>query len=308
MKATILDGAKTAESILDGVREEAARLTARTGVVPTLATVLVGEDPASKVYVKRKIDACASTGLGSRHAGLPADASEADVRALLESLNADSGVHGILLQMPLPKGLDGNALIEAIHPDKDVDGLHPFNLGRLMLGRPGLTPCTPTGVMTMLDAYGLELEGKTAVIVGRSLLVGKPQAQLLMARNATVVCAHSRTRDLPAVCRQADILVAAVGKPGLITGDFIREGAVVIDVGINSVSDEAEILRIAGPDSPQYRTFQKRGRALVGDVEWRTAIEKAGYITPVPGGVGHLTIAQLLRNTLDACRKATRGV
>lgn len=304
MTATILDGAKTADGILEQVKAEVDTLRGRTGAVPTLATVLVGDDPASHVYVKRKVDACGKIGMGSRHVPLPAAASAGAVRDVLKGLNDDPGVHGVLLQLPLPKGLPSEELLELIRPEKDVDGFHPYNLGRLLAGRPDLVPCTPAGVMALLDAYQVALEGKTAVVVGRSVIVGKPVAQLLLARNATVVCTHSKTRDLPAVCRQADVLVAAVGRAGLITADYVAEGAVVVDVGINSVEDEAEIVRIAGPDSPQHRSFRKKGRALAGDVEWRSVVERAGAVSPVPGGVGPLTIALLMRNTLRACKRS----
>lgn len=300
--ANILDGAKVSASILEGIKADVARLQAQTGEAPGLATVLVGEDPASRVYVKSKNETCQKLEMNSRHVHLPATATEAEVRSILAELNEDPAVSGILLQLPLPKGLPTESLLETIRPEKDVDGFHPYNLGQLVIGNPGLVPCTPAGIMEMLDAYEVPLAGKTAVVVGRSTIVGKPMGMLLLHRHATVVYCHSRTHDLAEVCRQADILVAAIGRPGLLTGDYVKEGAVVVDVGINRVTEEADLRRVVGDSEVHWKAFGKRGAALVGDVEWRTVAEKASLITPVPGGVGPLTIAMLMKNTLTAFR------
>lgn len=298
-----LDGTAIAETITAGIRQQVEALHRDQGVTPTLATVLVGEDPASKVYVKKKIKTCAAIGILSRHFQLPADSSSDDIRRTLLGLNEDPDIHGILLQMPLPGRLPAEELIEVIRPSKDVDGFHPYNMGRLFIGRPTFVPCTPAGIMELLDHSGVELAGKTAVVVGRSTIVGRPVGMLLLQRHATVIYCHSRTPDLPAVCRLADVLVVAAGRPGLVTGGYIKPGAVVVDVGINSVSDPATILRIAGEESSHWKTFQKTGRALVGDVEWSSVYSVAGAVTPVPGGIGPLTIALLMKNTLQACRQ-----
>jgi methylenetetrahydrofolate dehydrogenase (NADP+)/methenyltetrahydrofolate cyclohydrolase len=247
---------------------------------PGLATILVGDDPASAVYVRMKREDCAEVGIESHHHEPGKDVSQAELAALIESLNADDCVHGILLQLPLPEHLDQDPLIAAIDPLKDVDGLTPLSAGLLAQGRPeAIAPCTPAGVMELLHEAGVETEGARAVVIGRSILVGKPLATLLLAANATVTHCHSRTRDLSSICREADILVAAAGQPGLITGEMVREGAIVIDVGTNRVDGE-----------------------LVGDVEFDSASERAAAITPVPGGVGPMTRAMLLVNTLAAAR------
>lgn len=280
MGARIIDGKALAARVRIEVAREVEELVARGGRRPGLATVLVGEDPASAVYVSGKQKACAEAGIAGFDHRLPADSSHDRVAALLGDLGADPEVSGILLQIPLPAGLDAAALVPLIDPGKDVDGLTPPSAGRLALGLPGLRPCTPLGVIALLDEAGAELEGAEAVVVGRSSLVGKPVAQLLLERNATVTICHSRTRDLAGVCRRAEVLVAAVGRPGTVKADWIRPGATVIDVGINR-----------GPDG------------LVGDVE-AGAERVAGAITPVPGGVGPMTIAMLLRNTVAAAREA----
>jgi len=300
MTAKILDGKRVATTILEEVAHQSDRIRAESEDVPTLATVLVGDDPASAIYVRKKNETCEELGMRSVHEHLPATAAADAVRDTLRRLNHDPAVHGILLQLPLPAGLPEEELLDLIHPDKDVDGFHPVNMGRLFLGRPRLVPCTPQGIMALLDHYAVPCRGKSAVVVGRSNIVGKPLALLLLQRHATVTICHSRTADLAAVCRQADILVAAVGRPGLITADFVRPGAVVIDVGTNRISDEAEFQRILGDDSPRRASFEKKGAALVGDVEWRSVKDVAGHITPVPGGVGPLTIAMLMRNTVQA--------
>ena len=279
--ATLIDGRAVAARVRAGVGEGVAELVAATGVRPGLATVLVGDDPASAIYVRGKVKACEEAGMVSIHEPLPADVGREELVATLERLNADPAVHGILLQLPLAAHLEPAAALTAIiHPDKDVDGLTPFSAGLLAQGRPGLVPCTPAGAMELLRDAGTPLEGARAVVVGRSNLVGRPMASLLLAESATVTICHSRTRDLAGVCRSADVLVAAVGRPELVRGDWVREGATVIDVGINR-----------GPDG------------LVGDVAFEGARERARAITPVPGGVGPMTIAMLLVNTLTAARR-----
>jgi methylenetetrahydrofolate dehydrogenase (NADP+) / methenyltetrahydrofolate cyclohydrolase len=286
MSARVIDGKAIAARIRGEVAGEVEEFRSATGHDPGLATVLVGEDPASAVYVAGKQRACTEVGMVPFDRRLPADASFNEVAQELDRLGADRSVSGILLQLPVPGHLDGPALTALIGPDKDVDGLTPVNAGLLSLGRPGLRPCTPTGVMEMLADTGVELEGAEAVVIGRSNLFGKPMAQLLLAENATVTVCHSRTRDLREVCARADVLIAAVGRPRLVKGDFIKQGAVVIDVGMNRLTPEE-----AGNKS-----------GLVGDVDYAAASEVASAITPVPGGVGPMTIALLLRNTLQAAR------
>jgi len=280
MAANLIDGKAIAQQVRAQVAEEVAALTAETGIVPGLATVLVGEDPASAVYVANKRRACAEAGIADLHRHLPASATAAEVTELLAQLNADPTCSGILLQRPLPDHLDDAALSALIAPDKDVDGLTPISAGRLLQGAPGLRPCTPLGVIELLDRHDVALEGAEAVIVGRSDLVGKPLAHLLLQRNATVTVCHSRTRDLPAVCARADVLVAAVGVPRLIGADAVKPGTAVIDVGMNRTPD-----------------------GLCGDVDFDAVREVAGLLTPVPGGVGPMTIAMLLQNTLSAARQ-----
>src|SRR5437870_7260278 len=284
MTATIIDGKAIAARVRGEVAAEVQELTARGGSAPGLATVLVGDDPASEVYVRGKQRACAEVGMVPFDRRLPADASAEEVAGELESLNADERVSGILLQLPLPGQLDGTALSALIDPGKDVDGLTPVNAGLLALGRPGLRPCTPLGVLELLADTGVELEGAEAVVVGRSNLFGKPMAALLLGANATVTTCHSRTRDLPGACARADVLIAAVGQPRLIGQEFVKRGAVVIDVGLSRLTPEQ-----AGNAS-----------GLVGDVDFDRVRELASAITPVPGGVGPMTIAMLLRNTLEA--------
>jgi methylenetetrahydrofolate dehydrogenase (NADP+)/methenyltetrahydrofolate cyclohydrolase len=277
MAASIIDGKAIAEQVRAEVRDEVAAWVAAGNPQPGLATVLVGDDPASSVYVGGKQKATAEVGMAGFDHRLDHDASHAEVARLLGELNADPRVSGILLQLPTPPQVDGPALTELIDPLKDVDGLTPLSAGMLAKGLPGLRPCTPAGVMELLRRHDVDLEGAEAVVVGRSDLVGKPIGALLLAANATVTTCHSRTRDLPEVCRRADVLVAAVGRPEMVRGDWVREGAVVIDVGIN-----------------------RTDHGLVGDVEFEGAAERARLITPVPGGVGPMTIAMLLRNTLMA--------
>jgi methylenetetrahydrofolate dehydrogenase (NADP+)/methenyltetrahydrofolate cyclohydrolase len=277
--AQVIDGKAIAAEVRAEVAEQVRALVAQHGRAPGLATVLVGDDPASAVYIGGKIRACAEVGIESIHHPLPADTSHDEVARLLAKLNADPAVSGILLQLPVPDPLDGSTLTGLIDPDKDVDGLTPISAGRLAQGRPGLRPCTPSGVMELLDRHEVELEGAEAVVVGRSDLVGKPVAALLLARNATVTACHSRTRDLAEVCGRADVLIAAVGVPRLVQGDWVKPGAAVIDVGMNRLEE-----------------------GLVGDVDFEGASARARVITPVPGGVGPMTIAMLLRNTVTAAR------
>jgi methylenetetrahydrofolate dehydrogenase (NADP+) / methenyltetrahydrofolate cyclohydrolase len=277
MPATIINGKEIAARVRAEVASDVAALRERTGRVPGLATILVGDDPASAIYVANKRKACAEVGIADHHRHLPADATQADVAAVIEQSNQDPEISGILLQLPVPHGLDGAALTATIIPDKDVDGLTPISAGRLMKGTPGLRPCTPLGVIELLDSCDVVLEGAEAVVVGRSDLVGKPLSFLLLQRNATVTICHSRTRDLAAVCSRADVLVAAVGLAGLIGADHVKPGAAVIDVGVN-----------------------RTDAGLRGDVDFDAVAARAGLLTPVPGGVGPMTIAMLLRNTVSA--------
>jgi methylenetetrahydrofolate dehydrogenase (NADP+)/methenyltetrahydrofolate cyclohydrolase len=289
MAARIIDGKAVSARLKEQIAAEAARLSREHGIVPGLATVLVGNDPASEVYVRNKNKTAEALGFHSVSFHLPADASEAEVLARVRALNDDPKVHGILVQMPLPGQVREEAVLDALDPRKDVDALTPTNAGLLLSGRAKLVSCTPAGVMLLLKEYGGEVGGANALVIGRSLLFGKPAAQLLLAANATVTMAHSRTRDLPEHCRRADILVAAIGKPEFVKGDWVKPGATVIDVGINRVD--------AGEG--KYK--------IVGDVDYAAASERAGAITPVPGGVGAMTITCLMRNTLIAAAQFGRG-
>ena len=296
-KAYVLDGKAIADEVLARVEQETAALAAR-GVTPGLATVLVGEDPASQSYVASKGKAAKRCGFHSEQHTLPETTGEADLLALVAKLNADPAVHGILVQLPLPKAVNAARVLEAIDPKKDVDGFHPINVGLLSIGEMGraLVPCTPAGAMIMLDracaTLGTTLAGKEAVVIGRSNIVGKPMAQLLLQRHCTVTIAHSRTRDLAGVARRADVLIAAVGRPEMVRGDWVKPGAIVIDVGIN---------RVAGDGADASGKPKTR---LVGDVAYAEAAEVAGAITPVPGGVGRMTVAMLMANTLEAAKRA----
>jgi len=281
--SSVIDGKLVAARVRERVAREVAELVASTGRAPALATILVGDDPASAVYVENKRRLAKQAGIGDRHAHLPADSRQETVAALIDEFGADPQVSGILLQLPLPAGLDASELTARIPPQKDVDGLTPASTASLWQGRPGLRPCTPLGVIELLDAYDVALRGAEVVIVGRSELVGKPLAALMLQRDATVTVCHSRTRSLAEVCARADVLVAAAGMPGLIGAEHVKAGAVVIDVGIN-------------------RTAQ----GLVGDVDFPAAAARASLITPVPGGVGPMTIAMLLSNTVSAARLALR--
>ncbi len=299
MSATILDGKKLAESVRAGVREGVTKFGLEHGRFPGLDVVLVGEDPASQIYTRNKEKAAADVGIRSRLHVLPVDTAESDLMALLDRLNTDEEVDGILVQLPLPKQIREQRVLDAIRPDKDVDGFHPVNAGLLASGRPSLVPCTPRGSMKLIALAQSSREGKLdgarAVVVGRSNIVGKPMAQLLLAANATVTMAHSRTADLAAVCREADVLVVAVGRAELVRGNWIKPGAIVIDVGMN---------RIELPGSAAGDTKRTK---LVGDVAFEEAKERAGAITPVPGGVGPMTIACLLENTLIAAQARGAG-
>jgi len=276
VSALILSGKEVAAKVLAEVKASVAVLRERTGAHPTLAVILVGEDPASQIYVRNKKRAADEVGIASRDFLFPQGCTQAELLDTIRRINADAALHGILLQLPLPKGMDEDQAVAAIAPRKDADGLHPMSLGNLLGGKPTAVPCTPAGCIEILDHYGIPIEGAEAVMVGRSRLVGKPLAQLLLARNATVTMCHTRTRDLAAHCRRADILCVAAGKPRVITGDMIKEGAVVIDVGVNRLDT---------------------GK-LAGDVDFESASQRARAITPVPGGVGPMTIAMLMKNTL----------
>jgi methylenetetrahydrofolate dehydrogenase (NADP+)/methenyltetrahydrofolate cyclohydrolase len=298
----ILEGRSLARTIRAEVAEQVERFVAAGGRPPCLAAVLVGEDPASQVYVRSKGRALARAGCTSRTFELPADAAEQKVRALLERLNDDPEVDGILVQLPLPAHLDTESILEAVSPGKDVDGFHAFNVGRLWRDRPSFVPATPAAVVELLRRRDIELAGRHAVIVGRSNVVGKPLAALLLRQQCTVTVCHSRTRNLAAECRRADLLVAAVGRPALIGADHVRRGAVVIDVGINRISDPELLHRLLPDDEERRLRLESRGSVLVGDVDFAAVVPRCAAITPVPRGIGPLTVAMLLVNTLAAAR------
>jgi len=302
MTARILHGGPVAAAIRARVADEVRALASR-GIVPRLEVILVGDDPASRVYVGSKGRACAEAGIRSHTEELSADVPAAELAAAIASRNADPDVDGILLQMPLPKPLDGRAFLDLIEPSKDVDGFHPVNVGLLHQGRPAFVPCTPAGIVELLESSGVVIEGTRAVVLGRSEIVGKPMAALLLARHATVTTCHSRTRSLADVCREADLLVAAIGKPALVTAGFVKHGAVVVDVGVNRVEDAALVARLFPGDAGRLDQVAKRGYTLVGDVDFAAVREVAGAITPVPGGVGPLTIAGLLASTVLAAKR-----
>jgi methylenetetrahydrofolate dehydrogenase (NADP+) / methenyltetrahydrofolate cyclohydrolase len=297
-----LEAAELAAKIKAEVKAEIGR-----GIQPCLAAVRVGDDPASAVYVRNKIRACEEVGMRSEHHALIESTTTAQLLDLIASLNARDDVDGILTQLPLPRHIDETAIIEAMSPAKDVDGFHPVNAGKLAMGRPVLVPCTPAGIMELLDDRGVEIRGANACVVGRSQIVGRPIAQLLLQRDATVTICHSRTRDLPAVTRTAELLIVAIGRAGFIGRDHIKPGAIVIDVGMNRVSDADEVRRLFGNEAEKrLEVLAKRGSTLVGDVNPAEAAEVAGMLTPVPGGVGLLTVAMLMKNTLKAA-KLRRG-
>jgi len=280
MSAKIIDGKAIAKKVRAEVREEAEKLKAQ-GIEPYLAVILVGDDPASQVYVRNKEKAAEKVGILTTTHRLPADVPEGEVRDLIHRLNEDPRVHGILIQLPLPKHLPERELLELVDPRKDADGFHPYNLGRLLMGAPTQLPCTPNGIIRLLDEEGIEIKGKDAVVVGRSVIVGKPVGLLLLSRHATVTTCHTHTRDLAEHTRRADILVVAAGRPKVVGADMVKEGAVVIDVGVNRLEDGS----------------------LCGDVDFEAVKEKASYITPVPGGVGPMTVAMLLKNTVEIAKK-----
>ena len=290
MSARLLDGKALAEQIYAELRDRVAVLAAERGRPPGLAVLMVGDNPASAAYVRNKERACERVGVASFGRHFPATASQASLTAAIRELNQDDRVDGILVQLPLPDGLDGNALLLEIDPEKDADGLHPVNLGRLVRQEPGLRSCTPAGVMELLAANGIDPAGKKAVVVGRSILVGKPLALMLLDANATVITAHSRTPDLTAVCRDADLLVAAVGRPGLISGEMVKPGAIAIDVGINRVAIDGG-----------------KGK-LVGDFDFESVAAVASAITPVPGGIGPMTVAMLVSNTVRSYERRTAAI
>jgi methylenetetrahydrofolate dehydrogenase (NADP+)/methenyltetrahydrofolate cyclohydrolase len=301
--AEILEGRTAAETIKQEVAAAVATLKREHGATPQLAAVLVGEDPASAVYVRNKIRACEEVGIASQHVTLPASASTQELLSVVDNLNRDEAVDGILVQLPLPKQIEDATIIEAIDPAKDVDAFHPMNVGLLALGRPRFVPCTPAGIIELLDRNEIEIAGANACVVGRSQIVGRPVAALLLQRHATVTVCHSKTRNLPDVTRQADILIAAIGRPGIIRGDFIKPGATVIDVGVNKITDVDQAREFFGSEAGRrIEAIGKRGYTLVGDVHPAEADRVAGKRTPVPGGVGLLTVAMLMRNTLQAAQ------
>lgn len=307
-RAESLDGRPVADAIKSEVAEEISELKRAHGVAPCLAAVLVGDDPASAVYVRNKVRACEEVGILSKQIALGSDLSTAELLAVVRELNDDREIDGILVQLPLPEQIDDAVIIEAIDPLKDVDAFHPVNVGLLAMGRPRFVPCTPAGIIELLDRNGIEIAGANAVVVGRSQIVGRPVASLLLQRHATVTICHSKTRDLPSVARQADILVAAIGRPAFIRGDFIKPGATVIDVGVNKIDDATQARELFGDEAgKRIEAIKTRGYTLVGDVHPAGADVVAGRRTPVPGGVGLLTVAMLMRNTLQAA-KARRGL
>ena len=279
--ARIIDGKALAQQVREGLAKESAAVLAKTGMKPGLATILVGDDPASHLYVKSKQKACDAAGIYIDDSKLPASTTQAELLALIAQKNADPKIHGILVQLPLPKHIDSKVVLDAVSAQKDADGFHPYNFGRLVEGSPIFEACTPKGVIKMIESTGVSIEGKRAVVLGRSNIVGKPLALMLLHRNATVTICHSKTKDLPAVCREADLLLVAIGKAKFVTADMVRDGAVVIDVGTNRLPD---------------------GK-VVGDVDFESVSQKAGWISPVPGGVGPMTIAVLLRNTVESAKR-----
>jgi methylenetetrahydrofolate dehydrogenase (NADP+)/methenyltetrahydrofolate cyclohydrolase len=305
MGGQVLDGKRIGEEIQQEVKGKVALRVAAGQRVPGLAAVLIGENPASRVYVNSKVKSCANLGILSERVERSAESTTEEVLRIVRDLNAREEIDGILVQLPLPPQVDEKAVLEAIAPAKDVDGFHPTSVGNLWLDRPGFVACTPAGVLELLKRSGVVLKGSRAVVVGRSHIVGKPMAALLLREHATVTVCHSRTADLPGVCREADLLVAAIGRPAMITGDFIRPGAVVVDVGINRITDPEVAGRLFGGDPERLRQVREKGSTLVGDVLPTAMWEKASLYTPVPGGVGPLTIAMLMANTLSACERRT---
>lgn len=303
-RAELLEGAILANKIKQEVKAEIDRLVETRAMRPALAAVRVGDDPASAVYVNNKIRACEEVGIRSEHQALPASITQDELLSLIQTLNSRTDIHGILVQLPLPKALVESEIIEAVSPHKDVDGFHPVNVGKLAMGQPLFVPCTPAGIVELLDYNNIELRGASACVVGRSQIVGRPIAQLLLQRDATVTICHSRTRDLAAVTREADVLIVAIGRAGLIGKQHIKPGATVIDVGMNKLTDPAQV-REMFREQAQSRldVLAKRGYTLVGDVNPFEADQVAGKRTPVPGGVGLLTVAMLMKNTLTAAKR-----
>ena len=299
MPANLLDGVSVARAIKDEVANEVAVYSTH-GLRPGLAAVLVGNDPASHIYVSNKVKTCEQLGLYSEKIELAETTTTEELLALVDDLNSRDEIDGILIQLPLPKQIDAAKVLNFVDPAKDVDGLHPVNAGRLMLNEPGLRPCTPAGIIEMLERYEIKITGARAVVIGRSRLVGLPIALLLLHRHATVTICHSRTKDLASVAREADILIAAIGKAGIVDEQFIKPGAAVVDVGTSKITTLGDLDYFFGDDQKRRTAFEKNGYTLIGDVNPRAAAEVAGYLTPVPGGVGPLTIAMLMKNTLTA--------
>ena len=306
METRILRSKKVAEAIKSELAAELQEL-AKKDLVPGLATVLVGEDPASQIYVSNKARTCESLGMHSESIQLPTETTTEELLEVVNRLNRTNEIDGILVQAPLPDQINEDLILSSVLPEKDVDGFHPQNVGNLCSGKIGLAPCTPMGIMELLKREKIPIQGAEAVVVGRSNLVGKPLALLLLHQHATVTLCHSRTRDLPAVCRRADILVAAVGRPALLTRDYFKEGVVIIDVGINRVDDLEEAARFWGKESDRLTRIREKGYTLVGDVDPRDPLGVAAAVTPVPGGVGPLTIAHLMKNTVIACKMRRGG-
>ncbi len=304
MTAKILDGAAVAQRIKQRVAARVSEL-AQQNFIPGLAVVIVGNDPASQVYVGNKVKTCGEMGIYSEKHALHETTTTEQLLMLVQELNQRDEIDGILVQSPLPKHINEEQVVEAIDPAKDVDGFHKINVGLLTQGHDSLVPCTPAGVIEMLQQYEIPLAGANAVVIGRSNIVGKPMAMLLLQHNATVTICHSRTKNLPEICRRADIVIAAIGRTAMVTGEYVSEGAVVVDVGMNQAKTEEEVRRIFSDEEIPKRldVLQKRGATLVGDVEPRTVAPRASYLTPVPGGVGLLTIAMLMQNTLKAAEK-----
>jgi methylenetetrahydrofolate dehydrogenase (NADP+)/methenyltetrahydrofolate cyclohydrolase len=303
MAAETLKAGPLADQIKQGVKKQVNEMVEAHGVRPCLATVLVGDDPASAVYVGNKIKACEEVGIRSEHHALPESTTTAELLDLIASLNSRDDVDGVLTQLPLPAAIEERAIIEAIDPRKDVDGFHPVNVGNLALGRPAFVPCTPAGIIELLVHNDVEISGTRACVVGRSQIVGRPMAHLLLRRDATVTICHSRTRDLASVTREADLLIVAIGRTGMIRREHIKPGATVVDVGMNKVTDREEVRDLFGPDAERrLEIISKRGFTLVGDVNPAEAAEVAGKLTPVPGGVGLLTVAMLMKSTLLAAQ------
>jgi methylenetetrahydrofolate dehydrogenase (NADP+) / methenyltetrahydrofolate cyclohydrolase len=297
MSATVLDGKRISTEIREELRPRIQSL-AEKHRAPGLAVILAGHNPASEIYVRNKVKACAELGIRSFQSTPPETVTTAELLALVEYYNQHPEVDGILVQMPLPPQVDAQRVIVAVDPGKDADGFHPFNVGNLVANRPGPRACTPAGIMELLARYNVPIAGSRAVVVGRSEIVGKPMALMLLHKNATVTICHSKTHDLPGECRRADILVAAMGRPAMLTAEYIREGAVVVDVGMNRVTDEAEARRLFAHEPSRLEAFARNGNVVVGDVDPRAMLERSSAYTPVPGGVGPLTIAMLMANTV----------